>query len=47
MSHSIQDFRRHWLDRQGFWALLITACFAFTAQGALAADKDKDKPKGN
>ena len=47
MSHSIQDFRRHWLDRQGLWALLITACFAFTSQGALAADASKDKPKGN
>ena len=45
MSHSIQDFRGRWLDRQGLWALLITACFAFTSQGALAADKDK--PKAN
>jgi hypothetical protein len=44
MSHSIQDFRRHWLDRMGVCALLITACFAFASHGALAADKDK--PKG-
>jgi predicted negative regulator of RcsB-dependent stress response len=47
MSHSIQDIRRHWLDRLGLCAVLITACFAFASHGVLAADKDKDKPKGN
>jgi tetratricopeptide (TPR) repeat protein len=37
MSHSIRNIQR---------AMLIAACFTFASHGVLAADKDKDKPKG-
>jgi hypothetical protein len=46
MSHSIQNIRRPRLDRLGWCALLVAGCVAFASHSVLAADKDKDKPKG-
>jgi hypothetical protein len=45
MTHSIKGTPRRWFGSLGLCALLVTASVALTAQGSLAADKDK--PKGN